>query len=302
MSQRRAPSGAHPSTRIASITARKGEPRHRSIRGLLLDMDGVLYHGDAPLPGALEFLQRIAGLPHVFVTNNPRRTPEEVAARLAAMGLPRPEPSLILTSAIATAERLALEKPGFSWFAIGEGGLEAELSRLGERDPEAADFVVVGEGPGIDFERLTLAINLVLQRGARLVVTNPDTSVDDTHDGRHRVLPGGGALVAPIAVACGVEPLVIGKPEPALFEMACRRLGLAPAHCVMIGDRPDTDIAGALRLGMRAALVRTGRFRPDEDWPEALPRPQWDLPDLPGLLHALEPLLPTSDQRPPDPR
>lgn len=262
------------------------------IQALLLDMDGVLYHGDSRLAGAKALLQRIKATPHLFLTNNPRRTPEAVADRLAAMGLPRPDPRQILTSALATAERLAAIKPGFSWYAIGEGGLEAALLAAGgRRDPHNADFVIVGEGPGIDFDSLTTAINLVLKRGAKLVVTNPDASVDDQQDGEHRVLPGGGALVAPIAIACEVEPLVIGKPQPALFEMACARLGVEPADCLMIGDRPDTDIAGAIAAGMRAALVRTGRFGPDAAWPEGLPRPDWDEPNLPRLMRALEPWL-----------
>jgi HAD superfamily hydrolase (TIGR01450 family) len=258
------------------------------IRAVLLDMDGVLYHGATALPGARELLERIRSIPHCFITNNPRRTPAEIAERLATMGLPRPEPERILTSALATAMRLAALKPGFSWFAIGEGGLEAALSEQGDRDRLNADFVVVGEGPGIDFEQLTIGINLVLKRGARLVVTNPDASVDDTHEGEHRVLPGGGALVAPLAIACEVEPLVIGKPEPTLFQMACERLGIGLQDCVMIGDRPDTDIAGALAVGMRAALVRTGRFGPDASWPSGLARPHWDVPDLPELLRTLE--------------
>ncbi len=272
----------------------KADPApERAIRALLLDMDGVLYHGDTRLPGARTLLQRIALTPHLFLTNNPRRTPEAVAERLAAMGLPRPDPRQILTSALATAERLAALKPGFSWYAIGEGGLEsALLAAGGRRDPQRADFVIVGEGPGIDFERLTTAINLVLKQGAQLVVTNPDTSVDDQQDGEHRVLPGGGALAAPIAIACEVEPLVIGKPQPALFEMACARLALEPADCLMIGDRPDTDIAGAIGVGMRAALVRTGRFRPEAVWPPDLPRPHWDAPDLPHLLRMIKAWLP----------
>ncbi len=255
-------------------------------------MDGVLYHGDTRLPGARALLQRIEAMPHLFLTNNPRRTPEAVANRLAAMGLPRPQPTQILTSALATAERLARLKPGFSWFAIGEGGLEAALAAAGGRaDVQRADFVVVGEGPGIDFDSLTTAINLILKQGAQLVVTNPDASVDDQHQGQHRVLPGGGALVAPIAIACEVEPLIIGKPQPTLFEMACARLGVEPADCLMIGDRPDTDIAGAMAVGMRAALVRSGRFGPDASWPADLPRPHWDAPDLQQLLTAIEPWL-----------
>lgn len=256
-------------------------------------MDGVLYHGSTLLPGARALLERIRPLPHLFLTNNPRRTPLAVADRLAELGLPRPDPAQILTSALATADRLAALKPGFSWFAIGEGGLEAALLAAGGRpDPRRADFVIVGEGPGIDFDRLTTAINLVIKQGAQLVLTNPDASVDDQQEGKHRVLPGGGALVAPIAIACEVEPLVIGKPQPALFEMACARLGLAPADCLMIGDRPDTDIAGATGIGMRAALVRTGRFGADAAWPTVQPRPDWDEPDLPQLLRAIEPWLP----------
>jgi NagD protein len=256
----------------------------RPIAALLLDMDGVLFHGGTPLPGAAAFLERIAGLPHLFVTNNPIRPPAEVAARLHAMGLGRPPASNILTSAEATARWLARERPGFRYFAVGAEGLHLALAEQGEPDAERADFVVVGEGPGLDFESLTTGINLILKRGARLVVTNPDNSVDDSRNGEHWVLPGGGALVAPFAVACDRRPVVIGKPEPALYEMAVERLGVPAADCVMVGDRPDTDILGAKRVGMRAALVRTGRFPPGADWPAGLPPPDWDVDDLTGLL------------------
>jgi 4-nitrophenyl phosphatase/NagD protein len=279
-------------------------PTEARIDALLLDMDGVLYHGDTPLPGAANFLRGIAHIPHLFVTNNPIRTPEQVAERFDAIGLPRPAVEQILTSAVATAAWLAAERPGFQFFAVGADGLHQALRAAGGReDREQADFVVVGEGPGLDFDSLATGINLIVKRGARLVVTNPDTSVDDHHDGRHRVLPGGGALVAPFALASGVEPIVIGKPEPALFQMALARLelrlgfgflrGLGANRCVMIGDRPDTDIAGAIRCGIRAAQVRTGRFAPGEAWPDDLPRPHWDRDDLDTLAADLAPLLPT---------
>jgi len=126
----------------------------------------------------------------------------------------------------------------------------------------------------------------LLQRGAQLVCTNPDQNVDATIEGQHRVLPGGGALVAPIAVAAGVEPVFIGKPNPVLYEIAMDRLGVGPADCVMIGDRPDTDIAGAQALGIRTALVRTGRFAPGEPLPNGI-RPDWDCEDLGALMRAL---------------
>ena len=264
------------------------------IRALLLDMDGVLCHGSTPLPAAAQFLERIGAVPHLFVTNNPIRTPSQVAARLASMGLGRPPERCILTSAEATARRLDSERPGFRYYAVGADGLERALEACGTADAEQADFVVVGEGPGLDFESLTTGINLILKRGARLVVTNPDTSVDDNCDGVHRILPGGGALAAPFAAACGVTPIVIGKPRPLLFRMASERLGVAAQHCVMVGDRPDTDIAGALCAGMRAALVRTGRFAPQATWPDGIPRPHWDVPDLARLLEVWDGLLPAN--------
>ena len=250
---------------------------------ILLDMDGVLYHGDRPLPGAREFLQRIAAIPHLFITNNPILPPAEVAAKLARMGLPRPEPEQIITSAQATVRWLNREKPGFRYFAVGADGLHQALSEVGIADASNADFVVVGEGPGIDFDSLTLGINLIVKQGARLVGTNPDINVDATIDGEHRLVPGGGALVAPFAVASGVEPVIIGKPNPLLFEMALEQLGCVPDRCLMIGDRPDTDIAGAARLGMQTALIRTGRFAPGEPYPEHLPRPGWDVEALEEL-------------------
>ncbi|MGB0723580.1 MAG: HAD-IIA family hydrolase, partial [Gammaproteobacteria bacterium] len=149
-------------------------------------------------------------------------------------------------------------------------------------DTRAPDYVVVGEGAGIDFEQLSLAINLVL-RGARLIGTNPDNSVDATRDGKRWVLPGGGALIAPIVTATGVTPTVIGKPEPLLYEIAMGHLGVSAGECLMVGDRPDTDIAGAQRLGMKTALVRTGRFGPGEPWPDGQPRPDYDVRSLAEL-------------------
>jgi HAD superfamily hydrolase (TIGR01450 family) len=257
-------------------------------QAFLFDMDGVLFHGDRALPGAGDFLEAIQGLPHAFVTNNPILTPEQVAGKLERMGLPRPDPRFVLTSAEATAAWLALEKPCFRYFAVGADGLHRALAERGVSDPQAAEFVVVGEGPGLDYATLSVGINLILKKGARLVVTNPDLTVDAVCGGEHCVLPGGGALVAPFAAATGVQPVVIGKPAPGLFLMALERLARPARACVMVGDRPDTDIAGAAALGMMTALVRTGRFQPGEPWPAGVPRPLWDLASLGALAEALE--------------
>lgn len=254
---------------------------------LLLDMDGVLFHGERALPGAQALIEGLAATPHVFVTNNPIRTPEEIARGFAAIGLPAPDPGLILTSALATARWLDHVKPGFRYFAVGAGGLEVALSEVGTPDAEAADVVVVGEGPGLDYETLTTGINLILTRGARLVGTNPDATVDAYRDGRHLVLPGGGSLIAPFTSATGVTPTIVGKPEPLLYEMALERLGCPANRCLMIGDRPDTDILGAERLGMWTALVRTGRFPPGCPPPKGLRGPDLDCDGLPELMGAL---------------
>jgi HAD superfamily hydrolase (TIGR01450 family) len=259
--------------------------------GLLIDMDGVLFHGDRALPGARAFLDRVGSHPYLFLTNNPIRLPVEVSARLARLGLGHHPPERVLTSGEATAAWLAREHPGFRYYAVGADGLDRVLAAVGTADPEHADVVVVGEGPGLDYESLAIGINLILTRGARLVVTNPDTTVDADRAGQHWVLPGGGALVAPFAAATGCAPVVIGKPEPLLYELAADRLGLPVDRCIMIGDRPDTDIAGAARLGMKTVLVRTGRFPPGAPWPEGLPRADWDFPDLAALLLQFEDVL-----------
>lgn len=253
------------------------------IDAILLDMDGILYHGDRPLPGAVDFLLRIQHLPHLFITNNPILPPAAVAEKLARMGLPKPRPEQIITSAQATSRWLAKVKPGFRYFAVGADGLHQALREVGIEDAESADFVVVGEGPGLDFNSLTTGINLIVKRGARLVATNPDINVDATIGGEHRLVPGGGALVAPFALASDVEPVIIGKPNPLLFEMAMEQLDCEPEQCLMIGDRPDTDIAGAAALGMQTALVRTGRFLPGTPWPDGLSRPDWDVESLDEL-------------------
>ena len=256
---------------------------HHPPKAFLLDMDGVLYHGDKPLPAALRFMEALEMRPHAFLTNNPILPPERVADKLERMGFRHPPEQLIVTSAEATADWLAARKPGFRYFAVGGEGLHLALGAKGDEDARNADFVVIGEGPGLDFESLTTGINLILKWDALLVATNPDINVDATIDGEHRVLPGGGALVAPFAAATGRQPVIIGKPEPLLYRMALERLECAPEECLMVGDRPDTDIAGAARLGMPTALVRTGRFATGEPWPKGLPRADWDMGDLDEL-------------------
>jgi NagD protein len=120
-----------------------------------------------------------------------------------------------------------------------------------------------------------------------LIGTNPDLTVDHVQNGQHMILPGGGALIAPFSAATQTEPVIIGKPEPLLFQMALNDLQLAPEDCLMIGDRPDTDIHGAALLGIRTALVRTGRFSSKHCYPNNLKKPDWDGNNLTELAEAL---------------
>ena len=254
-------------------------------RALLLDMDGVLYRGSSPIEGAAQFLHAVCDRPFRFITNNPIATPEHVVTKMKAIGLGDFEADTVITSAQATARYLASEKADFRFYAIGESGLHTALSTVGVEDDQTADYVVVGEGVGLDYQTLSNAIALI-QQGAVLISTNPDITVDGFIEGKPVVLPGGGALVAPVEKATGVKAITIGKPEPLLYQMALADLNVAASDCVMVGDRPDTDILGAQRLGLKTALVRTGRFSIGEPWPAEQAPPDWDVSDLQQRLVA----------------
>lgn len=263
------------------------------INAFLMDMDGILYQGPTRLPYVLEFLQEFIHIPTVFVTNNPIRSPEAVCKKLSDMGIGSVTEEQIITSAIATGRYLSQQKKNYRFFAVGASGLHDELQKTGIEDHIDADYVVVGEGAGLDFHSLTTGINLILKKGAILIGTNPDTTVDHYSNGQHQVLPGGGALIAPFVKATlestGKQPIIIGKPEPLLYQMALKKLNFEAEQCLMIGDRPDTDIAGAASLGIKTALVRTGRFEPNTAYPKQLPIPDYDCDNLQQLMNELNP-------------
>jgi HAD superfamily hydrolase (TIGR01457 family) len=222
---------------------------------LLFDLDGVLYRGDEPVPAAPPTMAalRDAGARVVFLTNNSSRTPEQVADGLRGFGI-EAESAEVVTSALATAELLAA-RGGGSAFVIGQDGLREALVAAGleiiDGQPDRADLVVVGFDGAVTYERLKIAC-LLVQRGARLVATNPDPSYP-APDG---LWPGAGALLAVITTTTGASPEVVGKPFAPLFEAALRRGG--GGRPLVIGDRIDTDIQGAARLGWDSLLVLTG--------------------------------------------
>jgi len=223
---------------------------------VLLDLDGVLYRGEEPVAHAREAMAalRDRGMRVVFLTNNSSRTPDQVAGKLEGLGIAA-RPSEVVTSALATADVLAA-RGGGSAFVMGGPGVELALAEAGIRvlsdAPDRADLVVVGIDDDLTYERLRVACVLV-RGGARLVATNADPTFPAAGG---QLWPGAGALVAAITTATRVEAEIVGKPHAPLFESALRHAGGGTP--LVVGDRLDTDVAGADALGWDSLLVLTG--------------------------------------------
>lgn len=232
-----------------------------AIRAVLFDMDGVIYVGKQPLPGAqamLDYLET-TGRGWTFVTNNASMTSVQFAEKVHAMGL-RVAPERILGSSEATALWLA-EQVRAGWpqgevIMLGMEGMRSALLDQGFEltdDPFAATYAV--SGAKFDLTYADLAnVALAIRNGARFIGTNGDLTFP-TERGQ---VPGAGSVLALFTAATDVQPIVIGKPNPPMYEIAMHRLGVTPQQTMMIGDRYDTDIAGALDLGILAAAVLTG--------------------------------------------
>lgn len=245
------------------------------IGGVLLDLDGTVYRGKDPVPGAADFVARLAGrgIPYLFVTNRANRTPEAVCDQLRAMAIDC-EPAQVLTSAQATARFLG----GGSAYCVGEPALPEALEAAGiavtDRQPDA---VVVGLDSQVTYAKLERATRLILA-GARFVATNTDHLLSN-HDG---FSPGNGAIVAAIAKATSLEPIVVGKPERPIIDAAIELLGVAREGAIVIGDNPATDVLAAQRAGVRSVLILTGIA--DRRAAEAVsPPPTWIVDDYDQL-------------------
>ncbi|MGH2678481.1 MAG: HAD-IIA family hydrolase [Actinomycetota bacterium] len=228
----------------------------------LLDLDGVLYRGQDPVPGASETLAalRETGKRLVFLTNNSWWTPGQVAEKLQGMGIPA-EPDEVVTSGQATAGVLAREGgTGKTAYVLGGDGVRSALAEAGiepvDGKPERVDYVVVGWDGDLTYERLRMATVLV-GRGARLVATNDDASYPAPGG---ELWPGAGAILAAVETGAGRQASVIGKPHRPLFDLAIERA--ASRQALVVGDRLETDIEGATAAGLDSALVLTGASTP----------------------------------------
>jgi 4-nitrophenyl phosphatase len=255
-------------------------------------MDGVLWHGDEPLPGLVGFFEvlRALHLPFVLATNNASLTAEQYVLKLAKMGV---VVSLeeILTSGMATASYLAERYPAEQTrvFVIGSHGATQPLIERGftltglyETGPEqGADLVVSGLDRQLSWDKLaTAALNI--QAGAAFFGTNGDVTLP-TEQG---CVPGNGATLAALKAATGVVPIIIGKPEPVLYQQALALLHLPPEQTLAIGDRLDTDILGAVRAGIPSLMVLSG-ISTLEDIDAVDYAPTWVMQDIQELTLAL---------------
>jgi NagD protein len=232
----------------------------RPVRTWLSDMDGVLVHEEAAIPGAAEFVKRLKerSRPFLLLTNNSIYTARDLQARLARGGIEVPEEA-IWTSALATAQFLDQQRPAGTAYVIGEAGLTTAMHSIGyvltERDPE---YVVLGETRTYSFEAITTGIRLI-ENGARFIATNPDPSGPSPQGS----IPATGSVAALISRATGVEPYYVGKPNPLMMRSALNRIDAHSESTMMVGDRMDTDIVSGLEAGLRTVLVLTGSTRPD---------------------------------------
>lgn len=231
--------------------------RLRAIRHLIIDMDGVLWRGKRPMDGLVEFFAflRRRGIRFVLATNNASRSRMDYVEQLARFGVAvRPEE--VLPSCDATALYLqGIAPPGARVFVVGENALREAIAAAGFQvvEEERADFVVVGLDWGLTYQRLARAARAIWN-GARFIGTNPDP----VWPGEDGLYPGNGATLAFLERATGVSPLVVGKPEPLMFQIAMQRMGATPETTAVIGDQLPTDIVGGKRAGLMTILVLSG--------------------------------------------
>jgi NagD protein len=227
----------------------------RNKKGFIIDMDGVIYHGNRLLPGVKEFVDwlRTARKKFVFLTNSSERSPKELKAKLSRLGI-EVDASVFYTSALATAMFLSSQKPRGSAFIIGEAGLINALYNVGYTmnnvDP---DYVVMGETRTYSYEKIEHAVNLVL-KGAKLIGANPDL----TGPIENGIAPATKSLIAPIELATGRDAYFVGKPNPLMMRNGLKKIKCTREESIIIGDRMDTDIVAGIESEIDTCLVLSG--------------------------------------------
>ena len=265
------------------------------IKNLILDMDGVLWHGEKPLHGLADFFATLqqCGIQFVLATNNASKTPAMYVEKLARFGVTVAQDQ-VFTSAEATGSYVEQAYvAGTAVFVVGAVGLQEAMRRRDFRllsvaevmAGETAEFVVAGFNPNVTYPELA-AGSLLVHKGARFIGTNPDL----TFPSEYGPLPGAGSLLALIQAATGVQPTVIGKPGPLIFQMAMQKLGGTPQNTAMVGDRLETDIAGGKAAGIQTILVLSG-ISQQKDLSHGIPhQPDYIFEGINAIANALKAL------------
>jgi 4-nitrophenyl phosphatase len=270
----------------------------KNIRALIIDMDGVLWHGTQAIPGLVEFFKTLNELDirYILATNNASLTPEQYVTKLANMGVTVSQKQ-ILTSGMATALYLSerVNPKETRVFVVGEEGATQPLLDLGftltglyevynsdKPEQKGADIVVCGKDETLTWAKLATA-TLNIRAGASFIGTNADTTLPTEHGITH----GNGAILAALEVATGVTPTIIGKPEPIIYQQALGLLGISPEQTVALGDRLETDILGAVRTGIRSIMVLTG-ISSEADLQDSDYQPTWVMADILAVTKALQ--------------
>ncbi len=257
------------------------------FKGVILDLDGVVYRGSQAIPGAAETIDllRKKGVKIVFLTNASMSTRERFAEKLSGFGIPV-NAEEIITSAYGTAAFMKEKFGKGKVFVVGEEGLREDLSIAGfkVREDENVDFVVVGLDRKFDFAKLTSAFHAI-RKGARFIASNYN-EVQPLENGFN---PGSAAMVGAISACTEKQPeTIIGKPNTFLLELAARKMNLKPKEILAVGDTLGIDVLAGNRFNCFTLLVLTGvstREEAENASPECKPKLILDsLADLQGLL------------------
>ncbi len=223
----------------------------KKLKAIFFDLDGTVYAGDQEIPGASEFIKRChaKGIRCMYITNRSNRKPETVCEQLLEYGVPSaPE------DVVSTAHAAAYYVGNRSAYIIGEEGLESAMLEKGAIiTDKSPDYVVVSLDRNFNYDKLVVACALI-GNGSKFIATNLDPRLKLAN----RLAPGTGAIVAAVETGTGVKPIVLGKPERIIIDMALDRCGCAADEALVIGDFLQTDIASGINAGIETVLMLTG--------------------------------------------
>ena len=236
------------------------------MHGLLIDLDGTLYHGGKVIPLAPAFIQQLRQdqIPFLFVTNNSSRTSEDVVLHLQQLGI-EAKTEEVCTSALATANYIMDQDLAKTVYLIGEKGLREALQARGltiiENDEIGdleVDLVVQGIDRNFTYRKLAVATQAIAQ-GAAFLLTNPDHLLPSDN----LPIPGAGSIAAAIEAATRTTPIIIGKPSPIIIKYAIEKLQAAyptlkQKNIIVVGDNIHTDILAGKNANLKTALVLSG--------------------------------------------